>query len=249
MKKIYFIIAISISVRALAQSDSSKVKINVEGFLDMYYAFDLTNPDATDRQPFLYNHNRNNSFSINLALVKFTAENDKFHSNISLQMGDYVNYNLAHEPSAVKNIYEAYGGFKMAKKLWIDVGVFSSNLGFESAISTENITLTRSLVAENSPYYLSGIRAVYEISDKFTFTGIVSNGWQIIKDNNKSKAIGTQLEFSPNDNILINWSTFFGGETSGNQVKAFNDLYTTIKLSETVNIIACFDYGIDGESD
>ena len=154
MKKIILSTLLFSVLYAKAQNDTtSSLKVNLEGFLDVYYAYDFDDASKQDRQSYIFNHNRNNTFSFNLALLKLTAETDNFRSNITFQLGDYVHYNLAHEPNALKNVFEAYGGVKIAKKVWVDVGVFSSNLGFESAISTENISLTRSLVAESSPYY------------------------------------------------------------------------------------------------
>ena len=71
--------------------------------------------------------------------------------------GTYMNANYAAEPEYLKNIYEANAGIKISKNenLWIDVGILPSHIGFETAIRKDNWTLTRSMVAENSPYYES----------------------------------------------------------------------------------------------
>lgn len=247
MKKIILYTLLFSVLSAKAQNDTtSSLKVNLEGFLDVYYAYDFDDASKQDRQSYIFNHNRNNTFSFNLALLKLTAETDNFRSNITFQLGDYVHYNLAHEPNALKNVFEAYGGVKIAKKVWVDVGVFSSNLGFESAISTENISLTRSLVAESSPYYLAGAKVIYEPNDKWKFTGLLTNGWQIIADNNQGKAIGTQIEHNLTENILLNYSTFIGDEIGNGTLRIFNDFYTKIKVSEKINFIGCVDYGMEG---
>lgn len=90
----------------------------------------------------------------------------------------------------LKHVYEAYAGFRPFAKAWLDLGIFGSHIGFESAISKDNRTLTRSIMADNSPYYESGARLTYEVDPKLTLTGLVLNGWQNIRETNQSKALG-----------------------------------------------------------
>ncbi|WP_133272779.1 outer membrane beta-barrel protein [Hymenobacter radiodurans] len=46
----------------------------------------------------------------------------------------------------------------------MDTGIFTSHLGFELALSKDNWTLSRSLMAKNSPYYEAGVRITYEFA-------------------------------------------------------------------------------------
>ena len=39
-------------------------------------------------------------------------------------------------------------------------------------------------MAENSPYYETGVRFTYEVGPKLTLTALVLNGWQIVRENN-----------------------------------------------------------------
>ena len=77
--------------------------------------------------------------------------------------GNYARYNLSGEPDWAKYIYEANVGFRLSKKqnIWIDAGIMPSHIGFESAISADCWTLTRNILAENSPYYESGVKLGY----------------------------------------------------------------------------------------
>ena len=43
------------------------------------------------------------------------------------------------------------------------------------------------------------------------------NGWQQIKDQNSNKAVATQLEFRPNNFLLVNWNTYAGKESSASE--------------------------------
>lgn len=156
MKK-FLLFIMGLPLLSFAQ-DSSKVKLNFEAFVDLYYA---AQEGPVSNDAIAFNNSRKNDFNLNLGLIKLNAEHERYRANIGLMTGTYARYNLAHEPLEFRNIWEANAGIRLAKNLWLDAGIFSSHLGFESAISTENLTLTRSLVAENSPYYLSGVNLTY----------------------------------------------------------------------------------------
>jgi len=161
--------------------------------------------------------------------------------------GDYVKYNLAAEPDWAKIIYEANIGYAFNDKFSIDAGVFPSHLGFESAISRDNWTLSRSLLAENSPYYETGVKLNYTPNEKWTFSILGLNGWQHMKDNNSSLAGGTQIQFKPNEKWLFNSSTFIGNEKpdSVKQLRFFQNFYTSYAASKKINMAIFFDYGIE----
>jgi hypothetical protein len=78
-------------------------------------------------------------------------------------IGNYAQYNLLTEPTWAQFIYEANVGFKISRKqnVWLDAGIMPSHIGFESAVSADCWTLTRSILAENSPYYETGVKISY----------------------------------------------------------------------------------------
>ena len=47
---------------------------------------------------------------------------------------------------------------RVIQTMWIDAGIFFSHIGSESWISRDNPTNTRSLAADFTPYYETGIR-------------------------------------------------------------------------------------------
>lgn len=245
---IVFLIPAIISFSYAAKIDSSG-NLSITGFLDIYYGYDFNNPSNHERPFFTYNHKRHNEFNLNLGILKASYNNGKRRANIGLMAGNYAQYNLAHEPVLLRSIWEANVGINISKKLSIDAGVFPSHLGFESAISTDNLTLTRSLVAENSPYYLAGFKINYTLNNYWNIAAIISNGWQnmIESNGNSNKAIGTQIIFKPNESILFNSSTMISNEKpdTAKQWRYFHDFYSIITLSKKLKTILAFDYGIE----
>jgi hypothetical protein len=220
---------------------------SIYGFVDAYYSYDLGQPAAHERPVFIYNHKRTNEFNVNLGLLKLTYASEKVRGNLGLMAGTYPQYNLAAEQNMLKNIYEAKAGFKFSKKLWLDAGIFPSHIGAETAISRENLNLTRSLGADNTPYYEAGVKLTLEATEKLTVTGLVLNGWQNIRENNNNKAIGTQIQYKLKDKILLNYSNFFGNEKpdSAAQIRFFHNVYASANLSNKWSLIAGFDLGTE----
>lgn len=239
---------LKISAQADAVWDKSP-NVTISGFADIYYAFDFNEPQGTERQPFLFNHNRHNEFNLNLGLIKFGLEQGKYRANFAVQTGTYANDNYAAEPGLLKNIFEANIGVSLNKKnnLWLDVGVLPSHIGFESAISADNFTLTRSLLAENSPYFVTGAKFTYNATEKLEIAVLMLNGWQRIQrlEGNSLPSFGTQVKFNPTEKTTLNWSTFIGTDDpdSVRRMRYFNNFYGQFQVTEKLGLIAGFDLG------
>lgn len=224
--------------------------LTISGYLETYYSYDFANPSNHIRQPFVYSYNRHNEFNLNLGYIKLAYATDNVRANIALMAGTYSNDNLSAEPGVLKNVYEANTGFKISKKknLWIDAGIFASHIGFESAHAPSCWNLTRSILADNSPYYESGAKISYTSdNEKWFVSGLILNGWQRIyrRDGNNFPAFGHQLTFKPTDKITLNSSSFIGSDMpdSTRQVRYFHNLYGQFRLHQKFGMIVGFDFG------
>jgi len=220
------------------------------GYVEGYYAHSVNQTSPGPIAPFLYNFNRHNAFNVNLALAGLKATSDDWRGVFSIHTGTYSQDNYAAEPEAFKHIYEAYGGVQVVNNLWLDAGIFSSQYGAESAIGKDNWTLTRSMYAENSPYFESGAKLTYTPAEQVTIAGMLLNGWQNIQETNSNKAIGTQIQYKPAPQVLLNSSLFVGNEKpdSASQTRIFHDFYIIYQPTEALGIQAVFDYGMESAS-
>ncbi|UJP63951.1 porin [Mongoliitalea daihaiensis] len=254
MKKLILTIVISFSAFCATAQETNKPVINISGHADIYYGFDFNRPFSNERPDFLFNHTRHNEVNLNLGLIQADIDGGFYRGSLGLMVGTYAQYNLAAEQDLLKNVFEAYAGVAIDKerKLWIDAGIFASHIGFESAISSENFTLTRSLLAENSPYFLSGAKITYTPNSKWEFEAGVFNGWQRIQrlSGNTSPALGTRVTHTPTENLTLNWSTFIGNDfpQEDKRMRYFNNLYAQMQLSQKVALILGFDYGSQQEA-
>lgn len=225
----------------------------LSGYVEAYYAHDFTAPKVAPERPgFLYNHGRNREVNINLAYAKLSYADGPVRANLALQAGTYAQYNYAAEQELVKTILEANAGVKLSKTglLWFDAGIFTSHIGFESAISKDCWTLTRSLMAENSPYYLAGAKVTYNSpNNRWTVLGMVANGWQRIRKvpGRGGMAFSGQVQYRPNTRVTLNWSSFLGSDRpdSLRQGRFFNNFYAILNPTNRLGVILGFDIGME----
>lgn len=232
---------------------SSKVNIEFSGYMETYYSHDFNEPEGTKRQDFFYNHNRHNEFNINLALLRSSISYDNFYAKIAIQTGTYVQDNYSNEDITIFN--EAYIGVFLDKSLKtsVEAGIFASHIGFETATSSSNLNLTRSILAENSPYFLSGVKLNYKPNEKWLFSGILNNGWQRINKPNRNAlpAFGSQIVYKYSSKSALNWSTFIGDEPVGENLRTryFSNVYWDYQWNDQWRTILGFDYGLQKRID
>lgn len=227
--------------------------VTISGYLEAYYVHDVTAPRVTQERPvFLYNHKRNREVNINVGMIKAAYLHDRIRGNLALQVGTYAQYNYASELPLLKNVFEANAGVKLSQShdVWLDAGIFSSHIGFESALSKDCWTLTRSIMAENSPYYLAGMKLTYNSKDnRWTLLGAMVNGWQRIKrlEGSSGPSFSTQVQYHPTSELTLNWSSFLGSDRpdSLQQRRLFNNLYAILQPAGRMGVILGFDIGVD----
>ncbi len=250
MKKIFLLLVSIGSLTVKAQNDSTKKQLTISGYTETYYSYDFGNPLLQNRPGFVYSHNRHNEVNLNLGFIKAAYATEKVRANLALMTGTYANANLAAEPGVLRNIFEANAGVKISNKknLWVDAGIFASHIGFESAIGKDCWNLTRGILADNSPYYESGVKVSYTSDNgKWFMSGLILNGWQRIQrvPGNNTPSFGHQITFKPNSAITLNSSSFIGSDSpdSARLMRYFHNFYGQFQLSDKFGIIAGFDIG------
>jgi hypothetical protein len=256
MHKILIAMMLLCSIYGFAQTDNNSNPLTFSGYIETYYAFDVANPSSGARPGFVYAYNRHNEVNLNIGFVKAAYATDKVRSNLALMTGTYANANLAAEPGVLKNMFEANVGVKIStsKNLWVDAGIFASHIGFESAIGKDCWNLTRSIMADNSPYYESGAKISYTTDDgRWFLSGLLLNGWQRIQrvPGNSLPAFGHQITFKPNEKTTLNSSSFIGSDTPDDArlMRYFHNLYGIFQVNKKLGLTLGFDIGAQETGD
>jgi hypothetical protein len=249
-------LSIATSSSAIAQSSppDSGVKTSFGAFVDGYYAYDFGRPIDFDR-PYTTQAARHNEFNIGLAFVEAKINGRRIRGRVALQGGTAVQANYAGEPtigsvsgsSVSRFIQEAFAGYQLTRSVWIDGGIFFSWIGMESFISRDNLTYSRSLSADFTPYYVSGIKITWSPSSRTTALLGIINGWQNISETNQDKAVGIRLDYSATQTAFAYYG-FLGNET-GSGLRAFNGIGLKTKPMSKLTLQANIDYGTQQERD
>ncbi|OYZ01383.1 MAG: hypothetical protein B7Y37_06850 [Sphingobacteriia bacterium 28-36-52] len=256
MKSLVTIFFWCIGLLVVAQTSDTtdkqkKAAIQLSGYAEIYFQHNTNGPFTNNDVPFVYSHDENKSLSINLAFVKAAVNKNRLRANLAMGFGSYMRANYAGEEGFYKQILEANIGWKLNNNLnlWLDAGVFSSHIGFESAIGKDCWTLSRSIAADNSPYFETGAKISYTSpNEKWFLSALVLTGWQRIQmpKGNTSPSFGHQIQYKPNSKWTINSSLYIGNPTAGidGVMRYFHNFYVLHQWTNRLGLIAGFDIGL-----
>lgn len=225
------------------------VRVTFGAFVDTYVAYDAGRPRTLDRA-FTTQAARHAEFNVNLAHVEATLSAPRVRGRLAMQAGTSVQANYAAEPRVGQTsggdlsrlLQEAYVGYEVRKGLWVDAGTFFSNVGLEAWASRDNATYTRSLVAEFSPYYSSGVRATWQATSSLTVRADLVNGWQNVSESNEDKAVGARIDYALGPGTTLSWYGLAGNEP-GARLRLFNGVGLRLQLPHEFQLTAQADVG------
>ncbi len=234
-----------LSLEGFSQIEKKELPFHL--LLETYYGFELKN-NSIEQQPYLYNHFHLQKPRINYAQLDWNKQWNDWNIQLGIQDGDYIRRNYSDQPHWAQLISKAQLQYQphRCKSLKLTLGIFPSHIGFESAWVQNNLTLTRSLLAENSPYYESGAHVQWISKDeKISLGGLLLSGWQQahLAVPIKKPSWGWSSNFVLHDNLQFSYNGFWGFQnTTGNNKRQYHNLYSTITLKNWKAIVG-FDLG------
>jgi hypothetical protein len=202
-------------------------KLTLGCWVDAYFGYNFNDPASRTDTVRVFD-SRHDSFAIQIAAVDLQFEGHAGQgtaiARVTLQAGDEPEaYYLASgsetakdaaaNRDAFRHLQQAFAGYKLPMPggddaaLEVDMGLFVSHIGYEGLNAKDNIHFSRSLLFQLTPFYATGARAIYTVSHTFTAQLNVTNGWNSVVDNNRSKSFGAQLVWAPSDRVsaTLNW--------------------------------------------
>ncbi len=236
------VMLVMIRVESLSQTPIQNIAYNIE----TYYGIDFKNNKT--QSPHYFNHHSLQAPRINYAQLEWKRSFNQWNMQLGIHDGDYVRRNYSDQPTWARLISSAQIQFipKKFNQLKMTAGIFPSHIGFESAGVQNNLTLSRSLLAENSPYYESGIHSQYSSKNgKLTLGILALTGWQQahLAKPAKKASWGWSSSFQLNPQILLSYNGFWGYQNAtGIQPKSYHNFYSTIQ-KDIWKCIVGFDFG------
>mgnify|MGYP001552569199 FL=1 len=240
---------------AHAVAGDTAIVLHFGGFVDTYYAWDFDRPRSFDRA-YTTQPARHAEANVNLAFVESSWSGPRTRGRLALQWGTSVQANYASEPrignvsgpDVRQFLQEAYVGYKAAPSLWIDAGIFAAHVGYESWISRDNLTYTRSLVAEYSPYFETGIRATWNPASRLTLTSALVNGWQNASAENSAPSGGIRIDYVATPRLTLTYDNFVGNvaaDTEPVRVRLYHDVIAQYNPGDSWKLALVYSLGTE----
>lgn len=233
-------------------------RVRFGAFVDSYYAWDNNQPRNFDR-PYTTQPARHAEFNINLAYVEAKLAAPRYRGRLALQYGTSVQANYAGEPkiggisgpSVSQYLQEATVGYRLHPTLWVDGGIFFAHTGYEGWISRDNLTYSRSLIADFSPYYEAGVKFTWTPSPSVTAQLNVVNGWQTISNYNTPPAVGVRVDWVATPALTVSYDNFVGNvapDSAPGQIRAYHEVIAQYNPSARWQLAVAADLGTQSRS-
>ncbi|MBX7187623.1 MAG: porin [Vicinamibacteria bacterium] len=240
---------------ALASAQDSKdpgPSITLGAFVETYFSWNFNRPQSS-LTAFRGFDARHDSFALSNAVLDTHWTAGAASGRLALQTGDTPDiYYGAEATSDIRHILEATVAWKapVGKGLTLDGGIFLSPIGPETILIKDNWTWSRSTLFFGLPFYHAGMRATYPVSDRWSVTGAVYNGWNNVTDTNGKKSVSVQGLYTKPDKITASLLYFGGAERprgapEGQPWRNLFDAHITMAVSKALSLQAHADGGFE----
>lgn len=233
---------------APVQPASESDHLQVQAFVDGYFAFNSNQPaDHANFFPGVgTSAKRDHEFAVNLAQVEVTLAPEPVGFRLALGFGNSTEVvhaaevrGVATSPDAWRYVVQASLQWqtKVGRGLLLEAGVYPSHIGMEAFQTKDNWNYTRSWLGELSPYYQTGLKLAYPLSERWSAQLHLLNGWQMIADNNRGKSVGAQLAYSA-ERFSVSWNGIVGPELrdDDDDIRALGDVVATWKAAPSLSL-------------
>lgn len=232
--------------------------IEIGGFIDVSYQYNFNDPDGRlGGNNLRFNdvdHNDLNLHGLQLYMDRLPEEVEDVGFRFDVMIGedaDNIGDNITGDPDDF-NLYQAYISYiaPIGNGLTIDVGRFVTWHGYEVIESPANDNFSRSwLFTYAVPYTHTGLRLTYPINDQWEISGGITQGWNVVDDNNEAKTGHLAVRWMPMETLYIQNSIAYGSEldedtidpSEGEQTFLY-DLVASWNVREDITLGANFDY-------
>ena len=223
--------------------------LSITGLLDTYYTHNANDPQDGNNTLYYTNPNAR-GFGLNqLKLEIETAGDGPFGFRSDLWFGSGARlFRDGLEPGPLADVLylqQAFGYYRFGNGAQLDVGLFGTIAGLEVAESHLNWNYTRGILwAWNEPFSHLGARLGVPLSETFTGTLLLVNGFDNAWDQNTGKSYGLQGSLAPSDQFNTTLTWINGPENAGTNDGWVRDLSWNayVGLTDRVEAMVNMDY-------
>jgi hypothetical protein len=235
-------------------------EVAVNAFVSTSYLYNANRPDAgtNSYRVFDFNHNTFNVDVAELVVQMALSKPNDAGFRVDFTAGNSIPQVAKSQDQTVTqfDVQQAFVSYiaPVGSGLRFDAGKYVTHLGYEviEGYDGYNDNYSRSILFGYAiPFTHTGVKASYAFSSEVAAMLGVVNGWDLVRDNNRSKSLAAQLTLTPVAplSVLLNW---IGGPEIANDnhtKRNVFDVVAILKPTSTVTLGVNGDYGIeDGTS-
>jgi hypothetical protein len=237
--------------------------VTLSGLAEAYYQWNFANHanGITNGRGF---DNRANTFTLSSALLDAKFDVSGFVGELGVQLGSASVTSYLAEPTqpgtswvapsgadAWRIIQQAHVGYRipLGRGLLVEAGIFLSPVGPEAPVSKDNWNLSRSTLFFALPFYHTGARATYQLTQNLSATAAVYNGWNTVVDNNPEKSVSASVGWN-SERVTASLLYFGGVERSGAELgrpwRHLVDVWGQWQATERLALLGQANVGFEG---
>lgn len=222
--------------------ERSKLPFEVSGFVDVYYAYSFSDefPSLTTRPLPTSFTETTNSFSLGMANLAFSREEGKVGFMADLAVGPRAEVANGFSGTTLAAIKQLYVTYSPVDWLTLTLGNYGTHVGYEVIDAPANINYSTSYMFSNGPFYHTGLKADFALSESFGAMVGLFDDTDSKFDFTPGKHVGAQLSYA--DETVGLYLNYLGGkdvegdslasDVSGHQV----DLTATFQLTDELGL-------------
>ena len=246
---------------------ATRASLTIGGYAEVFYQWNFNEPSngITNYRGF---DNRHNAFTMANAVIDAQGQLGPVGAHVALQVGHTPETYYLVEPfspgtnaagttsgAVWKFLQQAIASYKapLGRGLLIEGGIFLSPIGPEGMAIKDQWNWSRSDLFFGLPFYHTGLRVSYPVTDRITTALLVVNGWNSVVDNNPEKSLAGQVTYNVADRITANFIYFTGvernvGAAEGRPWRHLFDAYVALYPRKWLALLAEADGGFEPNS-
>ncbi len=155
-----------------------------------------------------------------------------------------------HGADTLRHIARANASYlvPVGNGLTITGGLFNSYIGYQSIYALKNLNYTRSYMADNAPYFLFGLQALYPVNEQVSLGFFVVNGYSYLSHPNDQPSYGTQIVWKPAPRLTFTENLYYGPDQSETALKFWRFFSDSILEWKGDQVTLAFAYDVGTEN-
>jgi len=140
--------------------------------------------------------------------------------------------------------------FSAGRGLRLTGGLINSYVGYESYLAIDNPNYTRAYILDTVPYFLVGLEAAWDVSEKVDLAFYLVTGYNYLTDPNDALSPGMQLAWQVSPRAKLTQNIYFGPDQAETDVEFWRFLSDTIVEWKTRRFLlaGAVDFGTEKQT-